>query len=317
MKPATSTPAAAANTKPDHPATSVAPTQPPTTSGTNLFGGGTTTASAPAPGLFSFGTVGDSNKKVESKGGFSFGPTSVVNTSTENKDQNSTTTTTKEPAPATASGFSFGITSSTATTTPTDKPGFHLFAGKTDNGSITTSTAPSTTSESDGSKKGSAPETPTTTFKFGSTAGSSNPSTTTTTTTEAGSSKATAEIGTAPAPTPTGPPPPLEYQTKTVQEIINSFSEHLENDAIEFVKQAQRVAEWDAVLRDSQAGMEGLTEKISQLLFQQQEVDRTLNAISAYQRETESTLDVVEVRIFLFALFLCFFFGPFSLFIYF
>jgi nuclear pore complex protein Nup62 len=119
----------------------------------------------------------------------------------------------------------------------------------------------------------------------------------TTTTSDAGISKSTSEASTAPTPTPTGPPPPLEYQTKTVQEIINSFSEHLENDAIEFVKQAQRVAEWDAVLRDSQAGMEGLTEKISQLLFQQQEVDRTLNAISAYQRETESTLDGVEVRI--------------------
>jgi nuclear pore complex protein Nup62 len=189
-----------------------------------------------------------------------------------------------------------------------------LFAGKTDNASITTSTAPSTTSESDGSKKGSALETPTTTFKFGSTAGSSNPSTTITTTTEAGSSKATSAIGTAPAPTPTGPPPPLEYQTKTVQEIINSFSEHLENDAIEFVKQAQRVAEWDAVLRNSQAGMEGLTEKISQLLFQQQEVDRTLNAISAYQKETESTLDVVEVRMLLLALFSCVFVWSPSLF---
>ena len=94
-----------------------------------------------------------------------------------------------------------------------------------------------------------------------------------------------------------GAPVPLEYQNKTVQEIINSFSENLEKDAVEFVKQAQRVAEWDAVLRESQVGMEELTEKVSQLFFQQQEVDRTLNAVCSYQKEINTTLDGLEVNL--------------------
>jgi DNA repair ATPase RecN len=88
----------------------------------------------------------------------------------------------------------------------------------------------------------------------------------------------------------------LEYQTKTVQEILNQMSSSLEQDAVEYTRQAQRVAEWDGVLRDSHASLEDLTEQVGKLLFQQQEVDRTLNGVDAYQQELSTTLDGLEVN---------------------
>jgi len=88
----------------------------------------------------------------------------------------------------------------------------------------------------------------------------------------------------------------LEYQTKTVQEILNQISSALEEDAVEYTKQAQRVAEWDVVLRDSHSNLETLTESVAKLLFQQQEVDRTLNGVDAFQKQLSTTLDGLEVR---------------------
>jgi len=89
----------------------------------------------------------------------------------------------------------------------------------------------------------------------------------------------------------------LEYQTKTVQEILNQISSALEEDAVEYTKQAQRVAEWDVVLRDSHSNLETLTESVAKLLFQQQEVDRTLNGVDAFQKQLSTTLDGLETQI--------------------
>ena len=234
-----------------------------------------TIASAPSTGGFSSGGS-TSEQKDEAKdpapsaGGFSFAAstpapaTGGFNFAGSSPDENDEV---KAPAPSTG-GFSFGGSAPSAKTPST---GGFSFGGST--------AAASAQAAGGFSFGGSAPE------RKDEAAKTSTPAT------------ASADQASAAATYPS-PPPPIEYQTKTVQEIINTFTECLEKDAVEFAKQAQRVAEWDAVLRESQSGMEELTEQVSKLLFQRQEVDRTLNGVCAYQKELSSTLDGLEVRLF-------------------
>lgn len=93
------------------------------------------------------------------------------------------------------------------------------------------------------------------------------------------------------------PPPPLPYQTQTVEQIINTFSAALEEDALEFLHEAQRVAHYDAVLRDSQRSISYLASQVSRLLLRQAELDRNLATIGSYQQTLTSTLDGLEIQV--------------------
>ena len=242
-----------------------------------------TKASAPSTGGFSSGGS-TSEQKDEAKdpapsaGGFSFaastpapatGGFSFAGSSPDENDE------VKAPAPSTG-GFSFGGSAPSAALEKKDEAKAPSTGGFSFGGSTAAASAQAAGGFSFG---GSAPE------RKDEAAKTSTPA-------SAAADQATA-AGTYPSP-----PPPIEYQTKTVQEIINTFTECLEKDAVEFAKQAQRVAEWDAVLRESQSGMEELTEQVRKLLFQRQEVDRTLNGVCAYQKELSSTLDGLEVSLF-------------------
>ena len=93
------------------------------------------------------------------------------------------------------------------------------------------------------------------------------------------------------------PPPPLPYQTQTVEQIINTFSAALEEDALEFLHEAQRVAHYDAILRDSQRSISYLTSQVSRLLLRQTELDTSLATIGSYQQTLTTTLDGLEVQV--------------------
>eukprot|EP00978_Attheya_sp_CCMP212_P017463 scaffold46537_cov44-Attheya_sp.AAC.3 len=61
------------------------------------------------------------------------------------------------------------------------------------------------------------------------------------------------------------------------------------------MNEAQRVAEYDAVLRDSQRSIASLTEWTSRLMMRQVEVDTTLHQSgTAFQSELETELDTLE-----------------------
>ena len=89
-------------------------------------------------------------------------------------------------------------------------------------------------------------------------------------------------------------PPPVEYQTLTVEQILNRFQSELETDAIAFLTEAQRVAHYDATLRDSQHSLSELTNMVSRLMLHQTEVNTQLQGIGSYQNELSKTLDLLE-----------------------
>ena len=86
----------------------------------------------------------------------------------------------------------------------------------------------------------------------------------------------------------------MEYQTLTVEQIINRFQSELETDAIAFLVEAQRVAHYDATLRDTQRSLGELTNAVSRLMLHQAEVNAQLRGIGSYQGELSSTLDALE-----------------------
>lgn len=89
-------------------------------------------------------------------------------------------------------------------------------------------------------------------------------------------------------------PPPIEYQSLTIEQILNRFQSELETDAISFMQEAQRVAQYDATLRDTQHSLSDLTNLVSRLMLQQSEVDSQLQGIGSYQCELGGTLDLLE-----------------------
>lgn len=83
----------------------------------------------------------------------------------------------------------------------------------------------------------------------------------------------------------------------TVEQIINRLQAELDKDTREFLAEAHRVAQYDAILRDSHRTIGGLAERVSKLMIQQSDLDRTIGAIGSYQSELSDVLDVVESHV--------------------
>jgi chromosome segregation ATPase len=92
-------------------------------------------------------------------------------------------------------------------------------------------------------------------------------------------------------------PLPKTYQNFTLEQIINSLSSQLEESSIEFLTQARRVAQQDALLRDSQRNITHLSAEVTKLLVQQEELDRRLSQIGDIQDNLNSCLEGLEVQV--------------------
>ena len=123
---------------------------------------------------------------------------------------------------------------------------------------------------------------------FGSPAPATTPAATTTTTTTTSSTPATE------SQPKMIEPPPIEYQSLSIEQILNRFQSELETDTIAFLTEAQRISHYDATLRDTQHSLSELTNMVSRLMLHQSEVDTQLQGIGSYQNELSTTLDVVE-----------------------
>jgi nuclear pore complex protein Nup62 len=99
--------------------------------------------------------------------------------------------------------------------------------------------------------------------------------------------------------TPVAPrePPPLEYQTLTVEEILNKFQKQLEEDALAFADEAKRVCEYDAILRDNHRDLAKLTTEAQRMMIEQQQIEQGLDGIGAFQNQLEVTLSEVEEQV--------------------
>ena len=99
---------------------------------------------------------------------------------------------------------------------------------------------------------------------------------------------------TAGATQPEKQPVRLDYQTLTVEQIMNKFQKELEKDALLYNEEARRVAEYDAILRDSQRDIATLTEQTHRAMLQQQEVEQTLQGIGTLQDELDRTVEGLQ-----------------------
>ncbi|KAL3915082.1 MAG: hypothetical protein SGILL_005811, partial [Bacillariaceae sp.] len=114
---------------------------------------------------------------------------------------------------------------------------------------------------------------------------------------------ATATAPTTPAATPAAPAPApkppvsFEYQTLTVEQILNKFQQQLETDALAFAEEAKRVCEYDAVLRDSQTDVARLTSETQRLMLEQEQIEKNIEGIDAFQNEIDRTLGQVEQQV--------------------
>lgn len=89
-------------------------------------------------------------------------------------------------------------------------------------------------------------------------------------------------------------PTPLQYQTMSVEDILNSFQSQLEKDAIQYTKEAERVAHYDAILRDSQRNLVELGDLTCKLLVEQGELEGTIKQIGGFSTELDSNLTTLE-----------------------
>jgi nuclear pore complex protein Nup62 len=83
----------------------------------------------------------------------------------------------------------------------------------------------------------------------------------------------------------------------TVEQILNTFQQEMEKDAKTYLEEARRVAEYNAILLDSQHDLNVLTEQTLRCLIEQKEFEQTLNGIGAMQDEVGHLLETVELNV--------------------
>lgn len=80
----------------------------------------------------------------------------------------------------------------------------------------------------------------------------------------------------------------------TVQEIVNTLTSSLEDDARRYLEEARRVAEQDAVLRDAQREILVLSENVSRLLHEEARLTAAVRSVAAHHADARTTLDDIE-----------------------
>ncbi|CAH0482431.1 unnamed protein product [Peronospora belbahrii] len=88
--------------------------------------------------------------------------------------------------------------------------------------------------------------------------------------------------------------PPAEYMGRTIEDIINAWSEQLERNADTFTTEAVKVSKWDSDLMDSQRKLGDIAGDVRRIQVAQNELDTNLDTIFAYQMELKSTLEQLE-----------------------
>lgn len=274
-------------------------------SATSVFGAGAPVkesekfAAAPSSNTFA-GFGGTSDATAQNSVGLTFTGAPSTNIGTNKVDSSQASS--NETASASAGFFNPNNSSTSGTATPASTEESKKNSSATP-GAFSFSSTPATTT-TDPAGTSAAPATGG--FSFGN---KSSPGPT-----------ATTMPGTPTPPTP-GPPVPidtpgtktstneashtvtsnnpvkLQYQHLTVEQILNKFQKELEEDAVTYLEESRRVAEYDAILRDTQTDIVSITEQMQRCLLQQKEVEQTLTGIHNFQEELDRNLANVEKNV--------------------
>nr|CCA22034.1 nuclear pore glycoprotein putative [Albugo laibachii Nc14] len=243
-----------------------------TTSGSAFSFGNTTASFKP--------TSTDDTSKV---GGFSFTsqPLNFSTTSSEQKQDTTTATTTQASTPSAAFSFTSNTPSTTTSSGSTfsfTTPSSDALSNKTTSSNTPTST--STFSFNSGASEGKSSSA----FSFGGSVPTSS-------VTSVSGSKTESTLTQS---NETSKPIPAKFIGRTVEEIINMWSEQLERNAETFTKEAVKVCNWDMELMESQKLLGDIANDVRRIQVGQKELDVNLDTIFAYQNELNSTLSELE-----------------------
>ncbi|KAJ3892921.1 Nsp1-like C-terminal region-domain-containing protein [Lentinula edodes] len=103
----------------------------------------------------------------------------------------------------------------------------------------------------------------------------------------------TTTTSTAPAP-PVAVQPPSMLRGKTIEEIVNKWSNELETHVKEFNKFAAEVSVWDRALIENSNSLATLYSHVLAAEREQNEVDQSLDHIEQQQKDLAATLDAYE-----------------------
>ncbi|KAJ3790481.1 Nsp1-like C-terminal region-domain-containing protein [Lentinula aff. detonsa] len=105
-------------------------------------------------------------------------------------------------------------------------------------------------------------------------------------------------LGTFTATTSTAPPvavqPPSMLRGKTIEEIVNKWSNELETHVKEFNKYAAEVSVWDRALIENSNSLAAIYSHVLAAEREQAEVDQSLDHIEQQQKDLAATLDTYE-----------------------
>ncbi|KAJ3752203.1 Nsp1-like C-terminal region-domain-containing protein [Lentinula raphanica] len=294
----------------------------------SLFGGGTNTNTANNSSTSTTANPAPSSNSLFGGGAFSLPkPTDQTKPATSNYSSTPATTTT----PALNTGL-FGSTApksndnNTSTTSTTTAPSTGLFGGSFFNKPATATTntqtpgAPSTSSSSSpfslggtATASGATPAVPASLFgtKPADPAGGKDKAPSATPGSATGSlfgapkpeekkdgAAAGGLFGTSTTTTSTAPAvaiqPPSMLRGKTIEEIVNKWSNELETHVKEFNKFAAEVSVWDRALIENSNNLAAIYSHVLAAEREQAEVDQSLDHIEQQQKDLAATLDAYE-----------------------
>jgi nuclear pore complex protein Nup62 len=221
-----------------------------------------------------------------------FGNTAVASTTTPV----ASTTTTSAPATTTSSTGLFGQASVPSTSNTSATPSFSFGAKPATSSTTTTTTTPSTTTATPATAPGL--------FSFNnnsSTTTGSKPVEATSTTTNApvstpASTSTSSNIAstTATKSDTSSIQFPSNLKSKTIEEIIVSWNEELENQIQEFQRQAVSLSEWDKKILHNAERVGKLNTRVSEMEQLHRELEQGVTYVTAQQAELESLLDGID-----------------------
>ncbi|KAH8106098.1 Nsp1-like C-terminal region-domain-containing protein [Cristinia sonorae] len=257
-------------------------------SGTTTPATGTSTTSG---GLFGAATPGATTTTAPTTGGlFGAKPDSAAP---------SATTSSTGPSLPTLPPFSLGGTSS-STTTPASNPSVpNFFAKKPEEKKDSATAAPASSlfgvSKDSAGEKKDAPAPAATTSLFGATV------TSTAEKKDAASTGASsAAAGAAPSTTTSSAvavAPPSMLKGKSIEEIVNRWTNDLEVHVREFSKYASEVVAWDRALVENGNNLAALYSAVLAAEREQSGIDQSLDHIEQQQKDLSATLDIYEGKL--------------------
>eukprot|EP00607_Mallomonas_marina_P007339 CAMPEP_0182419908 /NCGR_PEP_ID=MMETSP1167-20130531/4246_1 /TAXON_ID=2988 /ORGANISM="Mallomonas Sp, Strain CCMP3275" /LENGTH=566 /DNA_ID=CAMNT_0024595065 /DNA_START=174 /DNA_END=1871 /DNA_ORIENTATION=- len=87
---------------------------------------------------------------------------------------------------------------------------------------------------------------------------------------------------------------PAEYCTASVESIINKWKHELTDDLQAYTEQSQRISVWDDQLRENQKTLMSAIDNMQFLMNGQEELERSCDAVEAYQNDLDSDLEALE-----------------------